>query len=179
MEEMQNEELEPISIKQVALKWGFIAGIISIAFFMVIVMADLVGNSAVGWLGYLPFIIILFLANNEFKKEGDGFMSYNQGLALGTLIALVSSIVSGIFSYIYTKFIVPDFYEQMMDKMIGIWESQGMTEEQIDAALGIMSKFQNPELGFVFSVLGAVFLGFIISLIVAAITKKVDPDLSI
>jgi uncharacterized protein DUF4199 len=179
MDDEQFEDYEKITVKQVSIKWGLISGIISIAFFMIIVMADLVGNSAVSWLGYVPFIVILFLAHNEFKNQGDGYMSYSQGLGIGTMVALFSSLVSGVFSYIYTKFIVTDFYEQLTDKMVEIWEAQGMTDDQIEAASSMMSKFSNPELAFVFSILGAVFIGFIVTLIVAAITKKSNPELSV
>lgn len=179
MENDQFEEIEKTTIKQVSLKWGAISGVISIAYFMIIIMADLLGSTGVSLLGYVPFIIILFLAHNEFKKEGDGFMSYSQGLGIGTLVALVSSLVAGVFNYIYTKFIVPDFYEQMMDKMVEIWTAKGMTDEQIDAASSMMSKFQNPELAFFVGILGAVFMGFIVSLIVSAITKHNNPELSV
>jgi uncharacterized protein DUF4199 len=179
MEELQNEEYEQVTVKQVAIKWGLISGIASIVFFMIINYADLVGNSSVSWLGMIPFIIILILAHSEFKNQGDGFMSYGQGLGIGTFIALVSAALSGAFTYVYTKFIFPDYNQQLMDKMVGMWEEQGMTEDQIDAAMGMMSKFQNPELAFFLGILVGVFMGFIFSLIIAAITKKNNPDLSI
>ena len=179
MEDLQNEEFENVTVKQVSIKWGLISGIVSIAFFMIINYADLVGNSSVSWLGMIPFIIILFLAHGEFKKEGDGFMTYGQGLGIGAFVAGVGAVLSGAFTYVYTKFIVPDYNEQLMDKMVEMWEEQGLTDDQIDAAMGMMSKFQNPELAFVLGILGAIFFGFIISLIIAAITKKTNPDLSV
>jgi hypothetical protein len=179
MEDLQNEEFEKVTVKQVSIKWGLISGIVSIAFFMVIVFADMVGNSSVSWLGMIPFIIILFLAHNEFKKDGDGYMSYGQGLSIGAFVAGVSAIISGAFSYVYTKFIVPDFNAQLMDKMVEMWEEQGMDDNAIEAASGMMEKFQNHELAFVLGIVMGVFFGFIISLIVAAITKKNNPDLSV
>jgi len=179
MEDLQNEEFEKATVKQVSIKWGIISGIVSIAFFMIIVLADMVGNSSVSWLGMIPFIIILFLAHNEFKKDGDGFMTYGQGLGIGAFVAGVGAVISGAFSYIYTKFIVPDFNEQLMDKMVEMWEEQGLTDDQIEVASSMLSKFQNPELAFVIGIVGAIFFGFLISLIIAAITKKNNPDLSV
>ena len=138
MEDLQNEEFEKVTVKQVSIKWGLISGIVSIAFFMVIVFADMVGNSSVSWLGMIPFIIILFLAHNEFKKEGDGFMTYGQGLGIGAFVAGIGAVISGAFNYVYTKFIVPDFNEELMDKMVVMWEEQGMYDNSIEAATGMM-----------------------------------------
>ena len=179
MEDLQDEEFEQTTVKQVSIKWGLISGIVSIAFFMIINFADLVGNNAVNWLGMIPFIIIVFLAHNEFKKEGDGFMSYGQGLGIGAFLAGIGAVLSGAFTYVYTKFIVPDYNQQLMDKMVEQWEEQGLTDEQIDVSMGILSKFQNPELAFVIGIIGAIFFGFILSLIIAAITKNNNPDLSV
>ena len=179
MEDLENEEFEQVTVKQVAIKWGLISGIVSIAYFMIINFADLVGNSAVSWLVMVPFIIILFLAYNEFKKDGDSFMSYGQGLGIGTFIAGISAIISGVFTYVYTKFIVPNYNQDLMDKMVEMWEEQGLTDQQIEGAMSMMSKFQNHELAFVLGIVIGVLMGFIVSLIVAAIAKKNNPDLSV
>jgi hypothetical protein len=179
MEDEQNEEMEPVTVKQVAIKWGLISGVVSIAFFMIINFADLVGNSSVSWIGMIPFIIILYLAHSEFKNEGDGYMSYGQGLGIGAFVAGVSAIISGAFSYVYTKFIVPDYNEQLLDKMVEMWEEQGMDDNAIEISTSMMEKFQNHELAFVLGIVMGVLFGFIISLIVAAITKKNNPDLSV
>ncbi len=179
MEELENEEFEKVTVKQVAIKWGLISGVVSIAYFMIMNYADLIGNSWASWLGIVPFIVILFLAHIEFKNDGDGYMSYGQGLGIGAFLAGVSALLSGAFTYVYTKFIVPDYSQMMMDKMVEVWEEQGMTDQQIEVASSVMSKFQNPELAFILGIVMGVLFGFIISLIVAAITKNNNPDLSI
>lgn len=169
---MEEQEIEKTTVKQVSIKWGLISGVVAIAYFLIISMADMIGNQGASWFGYVPFIILMFLAHKAFKNEGDGFMSYSQGLGIGTLMALVSSIVSGIFTYVYIKFIDTSFFENMQDKMIEQWEEQGLTDAQIDQALEMTSMFSTPELTFVFGIVAAVFFGFIISLIVSAITKN-------
>ena len=173
LEEFDNQETG--SVKQVSIKWGLISGITSIVFFLIFVFTDSYGDSKTNWIGSIPFIIFMVLAHKEFKKTGNGTMTYSQGLGIGTLMALFSYLISGIFTYIYTKFINPDFYSMMNDKLIEQWQEQGLSQEQIDAALSMTSKFQNPEIALVMGLVGAVLVGFIIALIVSAITKQ-NPD---
>ena len=173
------EEFEKTTVKQVSIKWGLISGVISIAMFLLFVVIDMVGEQSTSWLGIIPFIVILVLAHKEFKNEGDGYMSYGQGLGIGIFVSFISSIVSGGFQIIYMKLIDTSFYENLMDKMELKWEEEGMTDQQIDAAKGFMETFQNPLIGFFIGILFAVFFGFIVSLIVSAFTKNANPQAEI
>lgn len=168
---------EKISVKQVSVKYGLILAMISIIFFLITVFAGLVGNQAVQYLGMIPTIILIVLAHKEFKQEGDGFMSYGQGLGIGTLTVTISSIVYTIFFYVYIKFIDSSFMEIMKDKQLEDMQAQGMSEEQIDQAMSMTSGFMTPEIISVFAILVAVFFGFILSLIISAFTKNSNPDL--
>ena len=167
---------EQVSTKQLAIKYGLILGIFSVLYFLLLALTNQMSNQALGWLGYIPFIIVVVLAHRAYKAEGDGFMSYGQGLGLGTLVAAVSAVVSSIFSYIYTKFIDTEFYENLREKMEDTWAEQGMSEEQIETASSMMEKFSNSEISLIIGLLGAVFIGFILSLIITAFTKNTRPE---
>ncbi len=172
LEEFDNQETG--SVKQVSIKWGLISGITSIVFFLMFVFTDSYDDNK-NWVAYVPFIIFMVLAHKEFKNNGNGTMTYGQGLGIGTLMALFSYLVSGIFTYIYAKFVDPDFYSMLSDKMVEQWEEQGLSQEEIDAALSMTNKFLSPEISFAVGFFGAVLSGFLIALIVSAITKK-NPD---
>lgn len=173
------EQNEKVTVRQVAIKWGLILGIISIVVFLAIYFAGFMGESWAGWISPIIAVVIIYLAHNEFKEQGNGYMSYGQGLGLGTLTTVVSGVVSSVFSYVYVKFINPEYLQEILDISMAKMEEQGQSQEQIDAAMGMMEKFMSPEITFVFGLIGAVFIGFIISLIVSAITKNNDPSLEV
>lgn len=176
---LDESQVDKVSVKQVASKWGLISGIIGIAIFLITVFGGLMGNQAISWLSYIPIIIIIVLAHKEFKNQGNGFMSYGQGLGIGTLIALISSLISSAFFYIYVKFIDSGFVQMMQDKQVEAMQDKGMSQEQIDQAMTMASKFMTPEIMVVFGVLGTVFFGFILSLIISAFTKNSNPELDV
>ncbi len=171
------ENLEAPTVKSVAMKWGLIMGLISIGIFLVIAFGELQGNSAMQWIGLIPSIIIIYLAHKEFKDNGDGYMSYGQGLGLGTLISLISSLISTGFFFIYVKFIDSSYLDIMKDIQITQMQEQGMSDSEIETALGFSESFMSPGVMSVFAIVVAVFMGFVVSLIISAITKNSDPEL--
>jgi len=173
------EENEQVSVKQVAVKWGLISGIISIVLFLITYFGGLMGDSWVGWIGPVIMIALVYLAHKEFKDQGNGFMSYGQGLGLGTLMGLVSGLVSSVFSYIYIKFINPDYLVELLDISRAQMEDSGQGEDQIEVAMEMVEKFMSAEMTAGMSLLGAVFIGFVVALIVSAITKNNDPSLEV
>ena len=55
-------------------------------------------------------------------------------------------------------------------------EEKGMDDAQIDQAMAMVEKFSGGALSTVFAVLGALLIGFILSLIISAITKNPRPE---
>ncbi len=173
------EENEQVSVKQVAIKWGLILGIISIVLFLAIYFGGLLGESWPGWIGAVFSAGIIYLAHKEFKELGDGYMSYGKGLGIGTLTSVISGAVSSTFSYVYIKFINLDYTTELLDNTRFKMEESGQGEDQIDMAMEMTEKFMTPEIMFGLGMFMAVLFGFIISLIVSAITKNNDPSLEV
>jgi len=173
---MENEHEEPSSVGKIAMKWGLIAGVLFIALGMIYEFAGLSGESWVGWTNLIPLAVLIFLAHKAFKDSGNGFMSYGQGLGTGTLLSLISSIVSGIFTYIYLSFVDDSMIKQIMDKTYQQWEEQGMSDAQIEQAEKFVTIMISPSGLVITGILFSVFFGFLISLIVSAITKNSEPE---
>lgn len=173
------EENEKITVKEVAIKWGLILGIISIVLFLAIYFGGMMGDSWPSWISALISAGIIFMAHKEFKDQGDGYMSYGKGLGLGTLVSLISGVISSIFAYVYMKFINVDYVTELVDITRFKMEDEGQSEDQIDIAMGFVEKMMTPEIMFGMGLIAAVFFGFIISLIVSAITKNNDPSLEV
>jgi Protein of unknown function (DUF4199) len=158
-----------------ALKWGVILGIIFIIYSTGIMVSGQLGNKT---FSYLSFIILgggIFFGMREFKTENLGFMSFGQGLGLGTLMSVISSMISGFYSTAYTKFIDPTIPDQMIKIQISEMEKRGMSDDQIEQALEMTQIFRNPGFSFIFVLFITVLTGFVLSLIITAIIKKDKP----
>ncbi|MEQ8473681.1 MAG: DUF4199 domain-containing protein [Marinoscillum sp.] len=174
------EETSDVSMKSVAIKYGVIAGLIGIIFFVIQDFAGLAGNPDFSWIGMVISIVItaviITLAQKEYKKNGDQYMNYGEGLGLGTLLSLFSGIISSIFVYIYVSFINPEFVENIRQQQIVAMEEQGMSDAQIEQGMKMAENFSGPTAMFIFGLLGAVFFGFVVSLVVSAFIKKTRPE---
>ncbi len=163
---------EEPSVARVALKWGAILGVVSIVFSLVLFMTNTVGNTSIGSISYLFTIGALILAMREFRTLNGGFMRYGQGLSLGALTAGISGLLSSIFSVFYMTVIDTGVMDRMIETQRDKAEASGLSDEQIDAQMKIVEMFQSPGLLFVFGVIGSIFMGFLFSLVIAAIMKK-------
>lgn len=172
------EEQELPSTRSVGIKYGVISALISIITIVIIDFAGLVGNSAVQWGGTVITLVILFLAQKEFKDQGDGFMEYKEGLGVGVWFALVGSVISSAFLGIYASFINPQYSANMLELQRIEMEEQGnLSDAQIEQALEITGNFLSP-IGL--TITGLIFgfiITFIIVLILSAITKKSRPEM--
>ena len=169
-------ETQP-SITQVGLKYGVLTGLILTVYSLILQVSGEAANQAMGYISYALLIGGMVLAHNNYKETGDGFMTYSQGLGIGTIISAVAGFIGGTFSYIYIKFIDDSIIGTVVEQTREKLEEDGMDDEIIDQSLAMTEKFLTPGWMFVFSILGMLFFGFILCLIVTAFTKKKNPDL--
>ena len=138
---------------------------------------DMQTTNYLNYVSYIFLTIGIVMAHKAFKEGGDGFMSIGQGLGIGTLMSLIGGVLSGLFSYIYIKFIDDSMLTKLADMQIEQLEKQGMDDAQIEQAMKIAGKFMTAEMIPVWAILGTLFVGFILSLIVSLFTKKANPTL--
>lgn len=164
------------STKSVAIKYGVINGLLAIIFFLILDFAGLTDNKYLNWVGIIISAVLIFLAQKEYLREGDGYLNYGQGVGLGTLLSLVGATISSIFTFIYIKFINPAFLENLVEAQRMSMEEQGLSDDQIEQAMSISEKFMSPPMMLVMGIIGGVIVGVIISLIISAINKKSRPE---
>lgn len=168
--------MEKPSTARIALKWGLVSAVLIIIYTVVLYMTGLFKTPSLSWISFLLLLLGIFLAMREFKTLNSGYMSFSEGLGLGTLMSAVTGLLGSIFSYIYTNFIDTTIMQQMSDLQREQMESQGLSSEQIDQAMEMAAKFTSPSMIFLFGIIGYVFFGFIFSLIVSAIVKNSKPE---
>jgi hypothetical protein len=164
------------TVSKISIKFGLISGLLGIAFFVLLDVMGQSGNQSLSYIGYAILAAVIFFAHKAFKEEGDGFMNYGQGLGIGTLLSLVSSILSSTFFYIYVTFVSSDYITSVMDKQREKLEESGMADAQIEQAMEMTEKFMTPGMMLIFGVVGTVFFGLILSLVISAITQKKRPE---
>jgi zinc transporter ZupT len=171
--------MEKPSSARIALKWGVISAVITIIYSVVLFMTGQhLKNQALSYVSYVFLLGGMILAMKEYRSLNNDFMGFGEGLGLGTLLSAVSSLISSIFSFLYITFIDPTIMQQINDMQREQMESRGMTQEQVDQAMEMVSKFTSPGMIFIIGVLGAIFFGFILSLIVSAVMKKDKPEMN-
>ncbi|MES2517585.1 MAG: DUF4199 domain-containing protein [Bacteroidota bacterium] len=158
-----------------ALKWGVIIGVINILYSTAIMVSGQIGNQTMGYAVYLIIGVGIYIALTDFRKENQGFISYGQGLGLGVLQSAIVGIISGFFTFGYMKFIDPSITDQMLKKAVEEMEKKGMPDDQIEQAMEYSKMFMSPGALFIFGLFGTILVGFILSLIIAAIVKKDKP----
>jgi uncharacterized membrane protein YedE/YeeE len=166
-----------VSATSVAIRYGLLTGIVSVIYSFILLAANLEQNTALSLLSLVILIGGIFLAHKTYKDAHNGFMSYGQGLGIGTLVSVISGLLGGIFRYVYMEFIDPAAAQRALDQARAKLEEGGnMSDAQIDQAVQMSQRFSSGPMGVVIAIIGSAIIGFLITLIIAAITKHNRPE---
>jgi uncharacterized membrane protein len=171
--------MEKVSSARIALKWGIIYGIISMLSTTILYNTELWKNwGFTAILGLLISFTILYFSLNEYKLLNNGFISYGEGLGLGTLTAATGGIIGVVYDFIYKKYIDPNIINLQLEMSMEQYESMGYSDELLEKSMETAERFTNSGLAFLISVFVVIFFGFVASLIMAAVLKKDKPVFS-
>lgn len=172
---MTTIEKQP-SVASVALKYGLLFGLIGVVYQVIVMVTDLGDNRWLSSLAYIILIAGIVLAMKNYKEQNFGYMSYGQGLGIGTLLAAVFGFMTGLFTWIYTEFIDTEYMARMMEKQRVQMLEQGLSDEQVDAGMAMAENFQGPLTMVVGGTVITLIFGFIFSLVISAIMKNSRPE---
>ena len=166
----------PVSTTSVGLRYGLLTGLVSI----IISFGLFVSNQETSPLRYVTFAVLIVgmvLAMNSFKQNNQGFMSFGQGVGIGTVLSAVVGVLSGIFSYVYMNLIDPEVVGRMTEKIRADMEARGgMSDEQIDQAMSMSAKMMNGPIMVITALLGTLLVGVILAMIISAFIKHAQPE---
>lgn len=178
---MENTTESTASSSLIALKYGFINGLLS---FLFSTLLNVMGwaeqfQESIGWVSTIWSLVlsvtISYLCLREYREQNEGFISYGQGLGLSTLLGAISGLVAGGFNYIYIQFIDNTVIQRQMDIARERMEDQGMSASQIQSAEEMTAMFMNPGMQFVIVVIMSLIFNFLLGLIVSAVVKREKP----
>ena len=174
---MEQESTPSVTTKSAGIRYGLIMALIAVIYFLVLSILSVDMTSGIGrWASTLFYIVIIYMAHKYFKDNGDGFMAYGQGMSITFWIALISSVISSVFTYIYIKFVDSSFIETLRQQQLEEMEGRGMTDEQIEQAMKFADMFTSPEAILGFGIVGGIIFLLIIGLIVTIFTQKKSPE---
>ncbi|KAA6440604.1 DUF4199 domain-containing protein [Dyadobacter flavalbus] len=166
---------ERASTARVALKYGVLTSVIIMVYTTIINVSGLSQNQYLTSLTFIFMIVAIVLAMKDYREQNKGFMSYGEGLGLGTLVSAVMGLLSSAFNMFYMQFIDNTLLTQGMNKVREDMEKRGMDDSQIDQAMELSQRFMSPGIIFFMGVLGSVLMGLVVSLIIAAILRREKP----
>lgn len=163
---------EKPSTARIALKWGCILGLLLMVTTLAMYLTKQTTNPWFSMLTLIDMGIVLVLAMREFRLLNSGYMGYSEGLGIGALTSAIAGLLSAGFITFYNVVIDPTIQQRTLDMAREQLEDKGMADEQIDQALAISEKFQSPGFTFIAGTFGTLFIGFLLSLIVAAVIRR-------
>lgn len=111
----------------------------------------------------IPAILVYVFALLDKKKNFySGVMSYKQGVISGLIITVIVTVLSPLAQYITSTIITPDYFPNVIEYAVS---SGKMTQADAEAYFNINSYM-------IQSVIGALVMGLVTSLIVAIFVKS-------
>ena len=166
-----------VSTAAVGGRYGLLTGLVSIIISFAVYALQLEQNVIVRFLSIAVLVVGIILAMRDFKRQNAGFMGYGQGMGVGMTVSGVVGLMSAAFVYIYTTFVDPEVMTRIMDKARADMEAKGsMSDAQIDQAMAMSAKFMTGPFMLIFTIVGSLIMGLIISLIAAAFVKNPQPE---
>ena len=106
--------------------------------------------------------------------ENSGVISYGDSLKLGTSVAFYSSVILAFYTFIFINYIEPNTLNEILvqAEQAILVSNPEISDEELDLALDITTKFVQPHWMLILGVLGGTFMGFIYSLVISIFTKK-------
>jgi Protein of unknown function (DUF4199) len=163
---------------RIALKWGIIAGIISIILSLATQFLGIKNSENVSISFFLSLIALAFtcliqvLAMKDYKSQNNDLMTYGQGLGIGLLSGTIWGIVSGGFNLLYLKYIDNSEVIRQANLMREKMEEQGVSDSQMEMNEKIIAYATDPSLAFIVTIFMGLLIGLLVSLVISAILKK-------
>jgi ABC-type branched-subunit amino acid transport system permease subunit len=161
-----------------ALKYSVITALAAFIFSVLLYVTNLYLNQTLNYLVYVILVAgLVFTVKDRRDKDLGGYISFGQAFNAGFLFCILFAILSAISSFLMMQFIAPDMVAEILKQTEKSLFDKGMSEEQVEMAMGYTKKFMTPAWMALFAILATAIFGAIFSLIVAAIFKKNNPQL--
>ena len=158
------------------LLYGAILGVLSAIFSFMLYTMDMhyQGGFKVLLISYvlLP-LIFMSIGIYQFKKNNRHLIKFSEGLKIAVGVSLIGGIITLIYSNILINYIDPNTMEKSIDYLREVLIDDGrLTMEQIELRLEAISRSREPKNQVIGFFIMHIVIGFLLSLIPAAILKR-------
>lgn len=172
-----NLESKPVSIWPTIWKYSLIIAACSFAYNLVLYFTGLAGNTGVGLLSFVIFIVLLVFGMRKYRSLNSGYMKFGTAAIIGIMISIVASIISSVLNAVYLAFIDNSILSMLTEQTRQkLQDTPGVNQQQVDMMMKLYENFLFTPVGMcIIGIISGVIGGTIISLILAAILKKTPP----
>jgi hypothetical protein len=164
---------QKVNVWKANLTNGLILGLTGVVYSLVMYFLDLTFNPVQGYIFIAVQIGLLYYLLKTYRDNFmHGQITYGQSVGAGVIIFLYSAVIGAVFMYLLYTVIDSGLTEKQLAFLEEKILQKGAPQEAVDAAMGIQRKIMKPEIMAPFSILGSLFSGTIITLIVSIFIKK-------
>ena len=142
---MENQKITTV---KTALNFGIILGGVSLVYSLMLFFLDMhyQGDSTTSVIGYLIFIIIVFMAIKDFKKNNNGYINLSEALKTGVGASLISALILCIYTIILIQYLDPEFLDKSTEyqKQKLLQENPEISIENVDKMFDMQKEFSGP-----------------------------------
>jgi len=164
---------QKVNVWKTNLTNGLILALAGISYSLVMYFLDLTFNQTLGYFFLLIQIILLFFLVKSYRDNYlHGYITYGQAVGAGVVIIFYSAIIMAVFTYVLYAIIDPGLTAKKLAFMEEMMLKKGTPQAGIDAFMKIQEKLQKPIIAAPISIIGSVFGGTILSLIIGIFVRK-------
>jgi len=127
----------------------------------------------VGWVILGAGIYLGIKSTRETVYQGK--ISFSQAVMTGVIISFLAGLVTGVFNFIYVKWINTEFLEFILAESKKVMEEKAASSEELQQQLDGIQKSFSPSQQFFASLTGTLFYGLIITLVASILLRNRDP----
>jgi hypothetical protein len=120
---------------------------------------------------YIIFPLGIYSGHYFYKRKNNNLMSYSQGIQIGIIISFFCGIITGLFNYLYTKKLDPEFAKNLVKNISkNIQNTQNIDTELIQSKLIELQAYLTPKLIFFLTTIVILIFGSFVTLIITLFT---------
>lgn len=170
-------------MKRIIVIYGLIAGLIPVCMFFITLplydkgIVDFDNGMVIGYATMvIAFSLIFFGVKNYRDNHLNGSITFGNAFKIGILVTLIASLMYAIGWEIYFNLFASDFMEKYSAHHLNKLEKGGASASELEAARLEMQAgaemYKNPIIRFAMTLMEIAPVGFVITLICAALLKR-------
>ncbi|MFN8209833.1 MAG: DUF4199 domain-containing protein [Bacteroidales bacterium] len=164
---------EKVSVWKANLTNGLILGLTGVVYTLLMYFMDQTFNKGIGYAFMLVLAFVLYFLIKSYRDSYlHGYITYGHSLGAGVVIFLYYSVITAIFTYILYKFIDTGLVNKQLELVEETLVKRNVPQQAIDSGMALQRKIMVPEFIAPMSIIGNMFFGTIVSLIVSIFTRK-------